>query len=447
MLISALHRLLETRRTLGLALIISVLGLMLSILIFPACLVLQLAWGVLFGITVGLGAARHVLIDNFPDAPPQRIVSHIKEERESAHSALQQYQSLVKNLAAAVVIRNPSGTIIYCSPYTEVLTGYAVTEIENKPEDFFLSIVHEEDRERFVHALQVNAVGEPFQFRTRHYHKSGIEMWYETRTVPVHSSDGSLLFSLAVTIDVTAAVRAQKQVEERNKDLQDFTYMISHDLKAPIFTLKGMVGVLHEDLGASLPPDAVETLQHIERATQRLEQLVNSILEYSRVSVQEAKSESVDLNAIFSDVLNDYAVQSTAAQAQIRVAPGLPTVQGERIKMYQIFSNLVGNALKYRDPSRPLLIEISEKPCRFSRSAIISVKDNGTGIPSEKLPALFRPFQRGATHVEGLGIGLACVKKLTEKLGGKVEAHSEAGNGTEFLITLRRATGSATIGA
>jgi PAS domain S-box-containing protein len=434
---SLIYQLIERKRPCYWLLTLCAAVLVVSLVAAPDLLPVHIGTALLLGVCGGLAAARHELTKVFPSSGGP--LSHISEQQEHTRAALQQYESLVKNLAASVVIRDARGSVIYCSPYTEVLTGYALSEISSGSEDFFLQIVHEEDREKLLRALQINAAGEPFQFRCRYFHKSGIEMWYETRTVPVVSQDGIFLFSLSVTIDVTATVRSQKQIEERNKDLQDFTYMISHDLKAPLFTLKGMVGVLREDVGPGLSTDAVETLRHIEQATQRLEQLVTSILEYSRVSVQEVKAEAVDLNAVLQDVMNDYAMQQHTAQAQCSVASDLPHVIGERIKVYQIFSNLVGNALKYRDPARPLHIEITEKPSRFSRSVLISVKDNGIGIPNEKMPTLFRPFQRGATHVEGLGIGLACVKKLAEKLGGKVEAQSEAGQGTEFVITLRRA--------
>jgi len=435
----ALKPLLNSPRRLHQALIVAFCLLLTAFTVLSQYPTLTIVLSLFCGVLLGFVACLQILSSVLPQAKEDNFLEKFKNEQRLAQNLLQQYQSLTSNLAASVIIRDIAGKITYCSPYTEVLTGYALSEIEGFVDDFFLSISHEEDREKLVRALKISSDGEPFQFRCRYFHKSGIEMWYETRTVPVLAEDGNLLFSLSVTIDVTANVRVQKQLEERNKDLQDFTYMASHDLKAPIYTLKGMVGILREDLGTGLSSDAIDSLHHIEHATERLNQLVTSILEYSRVSIQETKAESVDLNLVLADVLNDYALQGEKAQASIKVAKDLPQVVGERIKIYQIFSNLVGNAIKYRDQSRPLVIEVFEKPCRFSRSAIISVKDSGTGIATEKLPALFRPFQRGATHVEGMGIGLACVKKLTEKLGGKIDAISEVGKGSEFVLTLRRA--------
>src|SRR5690606_24163215 len=121
-------------------------------------------------------------------------------------------------------------------------------EIYSSQSDFFISIAHEDDKQNIERALKVASCGEAFQYRFRYYHKTGILMWAETRTVPVLNNSGEVEASLSITLDVTGSVLYQKQVEEKNRDLLDFTYMISHDLKSPIYTVKGMHGVLCEEL-------------------------------------------------------------------------------------------------------------------------------------------------------------------------------------------------------
>ncbi len=353
---------------------------------------------------------------------------------------IDRYQTLIDNLAAAVIIRNPSGKVTYCSPYTEVLTGYSLNEIYDAANDFFGSIVHESDRERYERATKIVGSGEAFHFRYRFYHKSGIDMWAEVRTVPVTDAAGAILYSLSVVIDVTGMVRYQHQVEEKNRDLQDFAYMVSHDLKAPLVTIKGMLGILKDDLKPVLSADSAETMRHIDRAVIKLEQLVMSVLEYSRISVQEIGSGQVALDQVMRDALDDYSAQIKSMGASITIQQGLPTVLGEQLKLYQVFGNLIGNALKYYDPSRPLTLSIREIPTRSTRLVSIAVEDNGIGIPSEKRDSIFRPFQRAHPgRVEGLGIGLASVKKLLDKLGGHIEVESVEGKGSVFKVTLRRA--------
>lgn len=356
---------------------------------------------------------------------------------EEAEALIERYEVLTENLAAAIIIRDDAGKITYCSPFTEVLTGHALSEIYSSKTDFFIESAHEEDQEKFRRALSVSALGEAFQFRYRFVHKSGIQMWAEMRTVPISSEDGTFLGTLSITLDITGTMRYQEQVEERNKDLQEFSYMISHDLKAPIFTIKGMIGVLKEDHKASLQGEAGEIISHIEKASERLSSLVAAVLEYSKITGKQGLSEPVPLQNIFKEILADYANQIQGLDSKIEIDSDLPTVIGDQTMIYQIFSNLVGNALKYRDPSRPLKILIKKEP-KSSRGLIsISINDNGLGIPSDKIEGIFRPFQRAYVGgVEGTGIGLACVKKLVHKLSGSVTVTSQEGVGSTFIVAL-----------
>ena len=354
---------------------------------------------------------------------------------------LSRYQVLTENLAAAIFIRNAQGRLAYCSPYTEVLTGYSVDEMYESEQDFFLSIVHPEDQEKYQRALKVSAYGEAFQFRYRFIHKTGLEMWAETRTVPILDAEGTVLSSLSITLDVTGTIRYQQQVEEKNRDLEDFTYMVSHDLKAPIFTIKGMVQVLEEDFLKTLPAELKEILGHIGSASKRLETLVTGVLEYSRISRATAPQQIVYLDAVLSEVAQDFAPQLNSAGGSLSIASGLPAVVGDQRMIYQIFSNLVGNAIKYRSPQRAVEINITPAGSKNSRYTAISIKDNGLGIPADKLDQIFRPFQRAhGKEIEGSGIGLACVKKLLEKIAGEISVQSTVAAGTEFQVVLRQAS-------
>ncbi len=366
------------------------------------------------------------------------LQKQLRDLQEEKDGILQHYKLLTGNLAASVVIRTKEGQISYCSPFTEVLTGYPVSEVYSSTQDFFETILHSEDLELYRRALRVAQSGEPFQFRFRFFHKSGIEMWAETRTVPVQDATGNLLFYLSVTLDVTGAVRYQRQVEEKNRELRDFTYMISHDLKTPIYTIKGMLTLLKEE-EPKLPLEALEAFKHIQSATTRLESLVQSVLEYSKVSSQEVQFEKVSLNQVLEEVLSEYERAFSEVGATV-TKQDLPDILGEKLRAYQIFSNLIGNAIKYRSPNRALTLEIENCESNSERYVKIVVKDNGSGISKDKIHAIFRPFQRAnAGGIEGNGIGLACVKKLVEKFGGEVSVESEPDSGSKFYLVMRRA--------
>jgi len=367
----------------------------------------------------------------------QAKVHALEDERAGL---LEHYKLLTGNLAAAIVIRDKSQKISYCSPYTEVLTGYPVSEIYSAHEDFFLGTVHEEDKERYTRALKVTAIGEPFQFRYRFFHKSGIEMWAETRTVPVNGPDGALLFTLSVTLDVTGTVRYQRQVEEKNRELRDFTYMVTHDLKGPILTIKGMLNLIKEDHPNNLDHELCDALSHIDKAALRLEQLVGSVLEYSKITNTEIKTKPISLSKLLAEIKDEMHRQLENCCGTLQIPSELPLVIGDEIKLYQVFANLIGNSIKYRDPNRKLMIEVGVAAHSSARYVNISIKDNGLGIPSDKLEAIFRPFQRAhIKNIEGSGIGLACAKRLVEKFGGEITVQSQEGLGSTFEVTLRRA--------
>lgn len=374
----------------------------------------------------------------------RRNLEGLEQQLVQAHAQLSysndRYQLLTDNLAASVIVRDIAGRITFCSPYTEVLTGYGVSEIYCSENDFFLSIIHTADKEKYQRAFKIAATGEAFQFRYRILHKTGIEMWVETRTVPVLGDDGEVSLTLSITLDVTGAVRYQRQVEEKNRDLHDFTYMVSHDLKAPIFTIKGMAAILKEDLAAALTPDTSDALDHIAKASHRLETLVSSVLEYSRVSSQEMAHEPVSLDEVLKEIRADFTSQMKAANACVRLDSNLPWVMGDRLRLYQIFGNLIGNAIKFRSPERACEVRIYIEPSRSDREIIIAVQDNGLGIPEDKRDAIFRPFHRlHGSSIEGSGIGLACVRKLLERFGGSIAVESTVGVGSTFRVSLERA--------
>ena len=384
--------------------------------------------------------SRALLLSFIPEATSSsHLVNSLTTTLEHWRRGVDRFSILLDNLAAAVIIRSPSGDITFCSPYTEVLTGYALDEFYGARSDLILGNVHRDDRERCERALKMSEMGEPFQYRFRFFHKSGIELWLEARTVPVFDDKGAFVCSLSVILDVTGLVRYQKQVEERNRDLQDFTYLLSHDLKAPLFTIKGMLSVIDEDAKTPLPQELSEPLSHIKGATDRLERLIFAVLEYAKISAQELKTEPVALTEAIQESLIDHSHRIAESQAIIEFPDSLPVVLGDRLKVTQIFSNLIGNSLKYRDPKRAPHITIALDSSSHPKAVVISITDNGLGIPKEKISSLFRPFVRIHTNeVEGAGIGLASVKKLMERLSGSIDVASVVGEGSTFSLTFRR---------
>ncbi len=383
------------------------------------------------------GVFRYIPLIGRKTSELENLVARLRQS-DTDHRT--RYKILTENVAAAVMLHEADGTILWCSPFTEVITGFPLSEIYRNKETFLKSNIQEEDREIVERSLQIVATGEPFQCRYRFYHKSGIALWLETRTVPIFDSTWNEYVALSITIDVTANVMNQLQAEERNKDLNEFTYMLSHDLKAPILTIAGMLGILEEESTITSNPALAEPLAYIRKATKRLQELVSGVLELARISASERSLEPIALKDVIGEVLEDNRAQIQESHAKIATIEELPIVLGNKLQLYQVFSNLIGNALKYKKNDRPLLISIDIEKATSRRKTSIVVSDNGRGIRADKIDSLFTPFNRaGEETIEGTGVGLASVKKLVEKLGGAIKVESEEEEGTSFTIELRKA--------
>lgn len=352
----------------------------------------------------------------------------------------QKYKALLENLLAAVIVRDSSRNIISCSPYTEVLTGHPLDEFLDKGHDAFIDIVHPEDRELYNRGMRVCEAGDPFQFRFRIMHATGIEVWAETRVMPLYNSADELDGTLSITFDVTGSVRYQRQIEERNRDIQDFTYMLSHDLRSPVVTIQGMLGILNLEHQQQLNPDMREVLGHIQSACERLDQLVNGVLEYSKLTLHSFESGSVDLQALLERIAAEATPEIERIDGEIQIENCAVVLQGDELLLFQVFHNLVSNAIKYRDSTRALRVEVATTQHKNPRLITVMVKDNGSGIPENRLQDIFQPFHRAhSPEIPGAGIGLATVKKLVEKLGGQIAVESEVGAGSCFMLELRLA--------
>lgn len=377
----------------------------------------------------------------------RRTITHLLQSLaglgDEVHDFVERYELLTNNLSAAVVIRNVEHGVTFCSPYTEVLTGYSLDELYAGGVEFLDDLVLDEDRARYLRAKQICELGEDIAVRYQIRHRSGITLWVETHLVPVFSDSGEVESVLGVSIDVTTSVRYQQRIEEQNRDLNDFTYMVSHDLKAPIFTIKGMAALLLEDFSDRLDAEGNESLQHIVQAADRLEKLIKSVIEYSQLSTKDIETTVIDLTSVLANVLADLRQQSRDAGAEIQVPDELPTVIGDELRLYQVFSNLLGNALKYRSSERPVQISLTVRH-QSEQELILDVSDNGLGIPEDKLNDIFRPYHRAhGGEIEGSGVGLACVKKILDRIGGSVVVESTEGEGSTFTVKLRRPGGAA----
>jgi signal transduction histidine kinase len=268
--------------------------------------------------------------------------------------------------------------------------------------------------------------------------------------------DGVLVFAFEVTEQVRARQQAQglaaelttanEQLVRTNVDLDNFIYTASHDLKAPISNIEGLLYLLQEELPAEVAQDAEigPTLTRMLDAVERFKRTIGHLTDVSKLQKEHTPAaDSVDLAAVVEDVRQDLAplLQATSAKLVVDV-PSRPAIQFSEKNLRSIVYNLLSNALKYHSPDR--LPRVDVRAHVRPGHTILEVHDNGLGLDPAHLPRLFTMFQRFHDHVEGTGIGLYMVKRMVENAGGRIEVHSQLGVGTTFFVHLPHAAASST---
>lgn len=225
------------------------------------------------------------------------------------------------------------------------------------------------------------------------------------------------------------------ELQRKNQELDEFTYVASHDLQEPVRKLISFSKLLEQDLGSDLPPQAAKDLHFIVDAATRMRDLIQDLLALSRTGRSALNIAPVDLNACVDRALEALELRVQETNAEILRDP-LPTVVGDATLLTQLYQNLLGNALKFIAPGQRPHIRLTARQSQDGWT--LGVEDNGIGIQPEHLERIFRPFQRlhGRGTYEGTGIGLAICKKAVERHGGQIWVRSQPGAGSQFEFTL-----------
>jgi PAS domain S-box-containing protein len=216
-----------------------------------------------------------------------------------------------------------------------------------------------------------------------------------------------------------------------NRELDDFTYIASHDLKEPLRGISSYCQILLEDYSGKLDDDGQRRLEALVGLCQRLSRLIDDLLTYSQIGRTEPEEAPIDLNEIVADVIDTLGAAIDERNAVVRVRGALPTVEADRVLVGEVFRNLIANALKFNENAQPT-VEIG------CNGAALFVRDNGIGIPECHHDAVFTMFRRlhSRRKYEGTGAGLTFVRKIIEAHGGSVWLESQPGQGATFYFTL-----------
>jgi light-regulated signal transduction histidine kinase (bacteriophytochrome) len=228
---------------------------------------------------------------------------------------------------------------------------------------------------------------------------------------------------------------AEANLEYRNRELQDFAHIASHDLQEPLKKIMVFGEKLHIAFEKKADPDELDYFKRLLHATVRMRQLISGLLSYSRVSTQGQSFGKLDLNSIVAEVLIDLEVRLSETGGKV-ISGNLPVVYADPLQMRQLFQNLIGNALKYHRSGVPPVITIDAAV--ENEHYKITISDNGIGFDNKNSERIFGMFQRavGKNEYEGTGVGLAICKKIADRHGGSISACGDPGNGSVFTFRM-----------
>jgi signal transduction histidine kinase len=259
----------------------------------------------------------------------------------------------------------------------------------------------------------------------------------------------------AAEVEITERRRAEAelteavaQLERSNRELQDFAYVASHDLQEPLRKIRAFGDRLTTQYREALGTRGRDYLERMQQAAARMQTLITDLLTFSRVTTKAQPFGPVDLTRVAQEVIGDLEVRLEQVGGRVAVE-ALPTIEADPLQMRQLLQNLLGNALKFHRPETPTVVKISSdslpmpaadatEPTAPPPWCQLVVEDNGIGFDEKYLDRIFAPFQRlhGRSEYEGTGIGLAICRKIAERHGGCITAHSTPGQGATFVVTL-----------
>ena len=345
-----------------------------------------------------------------------------------------QFEQVVSMGPDALVISNRQGEIVLANSRAADLFGYPEEgALVGASLQALLPDVSESGKRRRIGDKSYTAL-----------RQDGSQFVADVTSTPLDSEKGVL--SISAIRDVTEAQQKvtsiktlNRQLSKSNQELEDFAYVASHDLQEPLRAVVGYTSLLEKRYAPSLDDQARKYVQGAQDGARRMQILIEDLLSYSRVDSQGKPLENVDLKIVFASVIESLEPAMEEAGAQVLFEGELPVVLGDRSQLYQLFQNLISNALKFRADSSPV-VSIETSTC--DKDSRIIVSDNGIGFDMEYKETIFMMFKRLHTREEypGTGIGLAICKKIVDRHGGSISVESEPGIGTKFIVGLRRSS-------
>lgn len=387
----------------------------------------------------------------------ERLVANLKQTTAEAEYNRAQLEAVFQSVTDGIVVFDMAGNAIFVNEAEARINGFESAEAMKRNLAFFREVYEisfpdgtpvpfeEWPTARVLRGESVRN----WELRARR-RDTGQEWFFSFNGEPVRHECGQQVLAVVITQDITERKQAEErlvnlnrdlerraiELEMANKELESFSYSISHDLRTPLSAINGFSTLLMKDYEDSFPPDALRFLELIHNNSTEMNQLVEGLLTFSRFIRQPIKKQPVDLAAVARQVAEDLRNQQEGRRCEIIVAE-LPPAQADPVLVKQVLTNLLSNALKFTRLCELARIEIGSTTSEQGE-VVYYVRDNGVGFDNTQAEKLFSVFQRlhSQDEFEGTGVGLAIVERIIRRHGGRVCAEGEVNHGATFYFTL-----------
>ncbi|HTQ53931.1 MAG TPA: ATP-binding protein [Bryobacteraceae bacterium] len=390
-----------------------------------------------------------VLVDRFNamlagiqsrDGELKKALADREAALREAEDERQRFHFMAESMPQKIFATAPGGESTYLNKQWMEFTGLSFEQLRDWG---WVQIIHPDDLEEGMRAWRhAIATGEPLQMMSRIRRADGVYRWHLNRARAMRNSQGQIALWIGSSTDIHEQKQTEVELRRANEDLQQFAYSASHDLQEPIRNVAIYSEILAKRYQHVLDADGQLYLGFLKEGGRRLATLVNDLLAYTTASRAELSEAAVDAAAAFQNALSSLSEAIRESQAVVTCDPLPEEVHMSEAHLRQVFQNLVGNALKYRDSRPPRVHVAAVGQGAFWR---FSVQDNGIGIDplyKEKVFGVFKRLHHDRKY-SGTGIGLAICQRVVERYGGRIWVESEPGKGATFFFTVPQPIGPA----